>query len=316
MFRVSVGLASAAATLALLLAALQGTPTQALTGTIDGHGFTLDGLVAVVPVGPVNQVDLPPGGSANVPLSVTVPPLTITSATAAVTCSGTASGPQVDASCSSEVTGLSVVISGVEIITVGVLHAQSNSVDMGAGASSNDSGTLITDLCILESLASPCTLVTGAATVPVNILGVVSGTVTVQSEVTRTMEGSVVGSGLTVTMLHIEFTTVAAVSIVLDITQADSFVGGVTADATPTPTATESATPTATPADTPTPTATPTATATSTATPTATDTPTATASDTARSDHHRHTHGRSYRDPHTEPEPNRYSNRYSDAHSH
>jgi len=278
--RVGVVLVCAAAALGLLLAAFQSAPAHALTGTIDGHGFALEGSVAVVSVGPIDQVDLPPGGSASVPLNVNVSPLTVTSATASVSCAGTPSGSQVDASCSSEVTGLSVTISGLEVITATVLRAQSNSVDTGAGATSDDSGTLIAGLCILQSLVGPCTPVSGPATISVNILGVVSGTVTVQSEVTRTMEGAVVGSGPTVTMLHIEFTTPAAISIVIDIAQADSFVGGVTADATPTPTATDTPTSTPTPTDTPTPTATPTATATPTGTAAATDTPTPTASDT------------------------------------
>ena len=179
--RVGVILVCGTATLALLLAALQSAPTHALTGTIDGHGFALEGAVAVVSVGPLDQVDLPPGGSAGIPLNVNESPLTVTSATASVGCAGTPSGSRVDASCPAEVTALSVAISGLEVISATVLRAQSNSVDAGTGATSDDTGTLIAGLCILPSPIGPCTPVSGPASIPVNILGVVSGTVTVQS---------------------------------------------------------------------------------------------------------------------------------------
>ncbi len=259
-------------------AALAATPAQralALTGTIVGQGFALGGAVGPTPIGPLDLIDLPPGGSAAVPLNVNEAPLVVTSAAASTNCTGTPMGVQVDAACSSEVTGLSVSVSGVEIITASVLRAQSNSVDSGSGPSSNDTGTAIVGLCILQSPLPPCTPVSGPASIPVDIPGVVSGTIDVQTEVPRAMDGAVVGSGLTVTMLHIQLAT-PLVAIAVDIARADSFVGGVTAGPTDTPTPTQTATPAPTETSTPSPTDTPTPTPAPTDTPTPTPTAVAT----------------------------------------
>jgi hypothetical protein len=222
---------AALATVALALIAvfaLEARRTEALSGTIDGHGFSLDGTVAAVPVGPVNLINLPPGGSASTPLNVVQAPLSVTSSSASVNCSGTPSGLAVTADCTSQVNNLNLTVGVTTVITATTVRAESHSIDSGSGASSNSTGTTIIGLCILQSLPGPCTPIVGPQTVPVNILGVVSGSVTVWQEVNRTMEGPVTGSGKTVTMLSINFTTAAAVSIILEIAEADSFVGGVT----------------------------------------------------------------------------------------
>ena len=92
--------AAAVVGLTLVVGAFIVGTANALTGTIAGHGFALGGSVGSVTVGPLNLVTLPPGGGSNVPLGASEPPVAVNSASASTSCSGNATGPQVDAICS------------------------------------------------------------------------------------------------------------------------------------------------------------------------------------------------------------------------
>ncbi len=265
----------------------------AATGEIKGRAATAQGSVLGINAN-VNRVTLPANGSAvgqSLPLSVganadlgLVGNLTVgvSADSVATHCEGVPFGATVRAECYSRIEGLTVGLTldtlltstTAPIVTAGVLEGHSTSTSTGGAATSSNAGTTIANLCVFTNGAT-CASVNGTATLNVSALGVVTGTVAVRAEQTRTSDSGVSGSGLTVTMLAISLQTVLGPLVQIDIAVADSFVGGVVADVTPPP---STATPTP-PAATATPTGTPPApTATPSSTPggpaaTATPTP-------------------------------------------
>ena len=189
-----------------------------LQGTIAGHAFSIEGSETGATLAPVNRVDLPPGGTASDPMAVTSGSLTVTG-TANTDCSGNSTGDPLNAACFSTITAFSLSINGTVIATADTLDAQSSTSADGVTVASADTGTSFANLCIQQTaLPDPCTIITVPGPVSVNIPGVAVGTIIVQDEVTRTTEGEATGSGLTVTMLHVDL-AVAGSQDVLDIAQ-------------------------------------------------------------------------------------------------
>ena len=155
-FVAALGILAGSAAILLVLARPGGA--GALSGTIAGGGYSLNGDVAGTPYAH-NEVGLPPGGNENIPVSEAQGPLTITSDTAEVDCDGASTGVTVWATCWSQVENLSITAGGVEIVAATLLRSQSNSVDAGSGASSDDTGTMIVGLCVRSSLLGACNAV-------------------------------------------------------------------------------------------------------------------------------------------------------------
>ena len=267
-------------------------------GDVVGHAHTVHASLLGSPMLDVNSIDMPPDSSLGLNLSAdAVGVLVLDSSTASTECSGIESGPEVVAKCVSTIEDLEVSVTGLGaladfvLIEATTLRAVSKSSDDGTTAQSlnndPDTGevTEIVGLCIAtdlaQVLAGTCTPINAAGTVNISIdvLGVplLAGTVTVWDEGTRTSDGALTGTGLTVTILEINLTALGTDTLELSLVQADSFVGNVV-QIPPTET------PTAVPTDTPVPpTETPVA-PTETPVPGApTNTPTATATEAATS---------------------------------
>jgi hypothetical protein len=296
------------ALLAFCLAVLTSAVSADVTGETIGHAYTVEASVAGVATISVNRVDLPPGGTSGLGLNESLLGVVgLTSGTADTRCDGTASGPEVIASCSSIIEDLSMDIADLGVIGLPAftlleateLSAVSRSSDDGTGGVSinNDPDfsetTTFSGVCLMQDLGDVlggCTAINLPGTYPIDIsvLGVpiVTGSLTLHAETPRSTDGSFTGSGLTVTMLQLDLQILALDALEISIAEADSFVGDVEEIPTPTATPTETPTATATPTETPTPTetaeptATPTGTLEPTATPTETPTPTATATET------------------------------------
>jgi hypothetical protein len=287
-------LAFLAAGVSLILSLLSSGASADVEGEIVGHAHTVEALLLGSPVLGVNSIDLPPDSSLGVNLSAdAVGVLVLNSSTAATDCSGIDAGPEVVAKCVSTVEDLEVGVTGLGaladfvLIEATTLRAVSKSSDDGTTAQSlnndPDTGevTEIVGLCIATDLAQvlggTCTAINAAGTVNISIdvLGVplLAGTVTVWDEDTRTTDGALTGTGLTVTMLLVQLTVLGTDTVELSLVQADSFVGNVVqVPPTETPTTAPTDTPVP-PTDTPAPTNTPDPAATNTPVPTATDTP-------------------------------------------
>jgi hypothetical protein len=261
----------------------------------------VEGTLVGLPLTPINRIDMPPDGSDSLPaIDQNGGTASVSATNASVVCSSVTSGVQVTAKCVSQLEDLNIgvggipLLSGVAIVSADYIRAVSLSSDDGSGAVSQDFDgaevSQIDNLCVVETvldIGSPnCYAFVPGTVIPINIVvplvGSVTGSVSIPSEVTRTTDpgsaGS--GSGLTVTMLVISLNVLGVDALSIDIVEADSFVGNVAELPTPTPTATDTPLPTATPTDTPLPTATPTDTPQPTATPTDTPLPTATPTDT------------------------------------
>ena len=204
-----------------------------VTGTIAGHGVTIDGTYAGFTIPALNRVDLPAGGVAFDPLAASESGLEASSDDVSTSCAGIPEGTEVLASCQSTINDLTVSVDVTVIVTATQLVAQSTTSADQNGGLSDSSGSSFTDVCIQQvPLPEPCTAAAVAGDYPVAIPGVIVGTVTLQQETPRTTEGEVTGTGLTVSMLHFELTTPANSSF--DLARADSFAGDVT-EITPTP---------------------------------------------------------------------------------
>jgi hypothetical protein len=193
-------------------------------------------------VDPINGVDLGDGrlaGDADVSLG----PLSMSSDNAWTNCSNVATGALVWATCTSSLENLSVSLGGIVILTADSMVAQSTSTNDGSMTWSEHTGSQFGGLCIVLTSGAACTPVTSPGTYLIDIEGVGHGTITVQPEDPSAIESGATGSGLTVTMLHIDFQTVAGGVINLDIGQAHTFVSDQavgTATPLPTPLPTES----------------------------------------------------------------------------
>jgi hypothetical protein len=137
-----------------------------------------------------------------------------------------------------------LVHTGANIVSASVLESHSFSWADSGPADSTSSGTTIVGLCVYTNGVT-CSSVNGSANIAVSALGVVTGSVQVFSQQSRSSEGGTPGSGLTVTMIRVSLSTVLGQLLSVDIGVADSFVGSTEPQvaATPTPAA-----PTATPA--------------------------------------------------------------------
>ena len=170
-------------------------------------------------------------------------------------CSNVATGAPVWVTCTSSLENLSLSLGGIVILTADSMVAQSTSTNDGSTAWSENTGSQFGGLCIVQTLGAQCTPITSPGRYPIDIEGVGQGTITVQPEDRSATESGAMGSGLTVTMLHIDFETVAGGAINLDIGQAHTFVSGeAVATATPLPTESPPLSPPPAPTATPTPT--------------------------------------------------------------
>ena len=200
-------------------------------------------------------------------------------------CEGDPASATVWAECSSRIEGLAiglelpVLLGGGQVVAVSasVLEAHSRCTSSGGPPVCVDTGTTITNLCVL---GNACTDVTGHAVLNLSVPLVATGTVEIGQRAWRATQDGVVGEGLTVTMLAVDLNLLPSLAgglnlVSLDLAAADAFLGDVQPDPTATPTATATATSTPTPTSPPGATSTPTATPPpgSTATPTPTSTP-------------------------------------------
>jgi hypothetical protein len=206
-------------------------------------------------VDPINGVDIGDGRLAN-DADVDLGPLSMSSDNAWTNCSNVATGAPVWATCTSSLENLSLSLGGIVILTADSMVAQSTSTNDGSTTWSEHTGSQFGGLCIVQTLGAQCTPITSPGTYPIDIEGVGHGTITVQPEDPSATESGATGSGLTVTMLHIDFQIVAGGAINLDIGQAHTFVSDqAVATATPSPTFVPTASPELSPP--PAPTATP-----------------------------------------------------------
>ena len=160
--------------------------------------MTVEGIVLGQTIAPVNQVT--DEGTKSTDFDLSVGPLSITSDGATSHCD---SGPGFE-TCESSLNNLLFKLYGLNIITAGSVHSQSNS----SVGTSNDNGTSYSNVCILQSAGNPCTVVTaGQNDYDIDIPGVAQGVITISAEGLTTTEGGVRGSGLTVTMLRLDLTT-------------------------------------------------------------------------------------------------------------
>lgn len=213
----------------------------------EAHTFSTHGSVFGQEFDALNGVSGSSGGGSD-PLGWTQGLWSLSADNASTDCSGPA---DTHSTCGSAIENFSLSYDGQEIVSADLLQAMSQSFATTEGAFSHDAGTQMQGLCIVQTVGAQCTPVTGPGVFTVNIPGVAVGTITVQPESTRTTDNGEDGSGLTVTMLHIELLTPDG-WIILDVAQSDSWVAVLDDSVTPAPTASPA------PTDTPTPTAAPT----------------------------------------------------------
>ncbi len=204
-----------------------------------GSAFTVHGVVLGESVDPVNDTDLDdPAGTDSADLDLG--PVSITG-DGSTECGYSEPGTlPVFVVCGSRVDNFGLSIGGETIVEAGTLFARSTSTFDGTSATSDSDGTTWEGLCIVQSSGDACTPVTAAG--DYDIAGACDGTVTVQGEDASESEDGKPGSGLTVTMLHVDCAT-AQGDIVLDIGSAHSFVAGANLAPPPAPTETPSALP-------------------------------------------------------------------------
>jgi hypothetical protein len=184
--------------------------------------------------------------------------------TASTSCTGPG---DTHTTCGSTIENFSLSFGDQAIVSADMLLAMSHSFANANGAFSHDIGSQMQGLCIVQSAAAACTPVPDTGVSAVNVSGVLAvntpgvfsvdipgvavGMIAVQPEAFRTNDNGLNGSGLTVTMLHIELLAPDG-WIILDVAQADSWAAVLDDSGTPAPTPDLSPppAPTATPAPT------------------------------------------------------------------
>jgi hypothetical protein len=259
------------------------------SGTVGGEAYTVDAsaLNNLLNISKLNDVTLPPGGSAGVAINASsgLVDLALTSGTVSTSCTDNSNAPvSIGGTCTSTIQNLDLSVNVPLAGGATLVHA--DQLTATASASANNAAPTATAESSVTNLAvAGATTLSGTVTAPSTItlsaLGVVSGTVTVNS--TSTSETATSASGTAITLqVHLSITGVDN-ALDLTISYANAHVNNVvvTGTATPTPSGTASATPTGTSSVTASVTATSTASGTPTATATRTSTATPTRTGTA-----------------------------------
>lgn len=279
-----VAILAVAAIGAVVLAAQPLRAHADTSGAVGGEAYTADASVLndLLSINELNDVMLPPGGSAGASINASSAILSLTSGTVATNCTNTSNPPaSLGATCSSTIEGLDLSVDIPIVGSSALIHADALTATATAGANNAPptatAGSSVTNLSVAGA-ADVTGTVSAPSTINLSALGgVVTGTVAINSTSTTETATSATGTAIT---LQIHLTILDQGTLDLTVGYASAHVDNVvvTGTATPTPTGTASATSTGTASST----ATPSATASSTATPstTASVTPTGTASAT------------------------------------